>query len=181
MKPRLKELYQNQIIPDLQTRFGYKNIMEVPRLEKVVLNMRVGEATQNPKALDGAINDLTVIAGQKPVIARARKSVAAFKVRAGMPIGAKVTLRKDRMYEFLDRLINFSLPRVRDFRGVSPTSFDGRGNFALGLKEQLIFAEIDYDKIDKVRGMDVVIVTTARTDEEALALLAEFGMPFSRS
>jgi len=181
MKPRLKELYQNQIIPDLQTRFGYKNIMEVPRLEKVVLNMRVGEATQNPKALDGAINDLTVIAGQKPVVARARKSVAAFKVRTGMPIGAKVTLRKDRMYEFLDRLINFSLPRVRDFRGVSPTSFDGRGNFALGLKEQLIFAEIDYDKIDKVRGMDVVIVTTARTDEEALALLAEFGMPFSRS
>jgi len=181
MKPRLKELYQNQIIPDLQTRFGYKNIMEVPRLEKVVLNMRVGEATQNPKALDGAINDLTVIAGQKPVVARARKSVAAFKVRTGMPIGVKVTLRKDRMYEFLDRLINFSLPRVRDFRGVSPTSFDGRGNFALGLKEQLIFAEIDYDKIDKVRGMDVVIVTTARTDEEALALLAEFGMPFSRS
>jgi len=181
MKPRLKELYQNQIIPDLQTKFGYKNIMEVPRLEKVVLNMRVGEATQNPKALDGAINDLTVIAGQKPVVARARKSVAAFKVRTGMPIGVKVTLRKDRMYEFLDRLINFSLPRVRDFRGVSPTSFDGRGNFALGLKEQLIFAEIDYDKIDKVRGMDVVIVTTARTDEEALALLAEFGMPFSRS
>ena len=181
MKPRLKEIYQNQIIPDLQTRFGYKNIMEVPRLEKVVLNMRVGEATQNPKALDGAINDLTVIAGQKPVIAKARKSVAAFKVRTGMPIGAKVTLRKDRMYEFLDRLINFALPRVRDFRGVSPTSFDGRGNFALGLKEQLIFAEIDYDKIDKVRGMDVVIVTTARTDEEALALLAEFGMPFSRS
>lgn len=181
MKPRLKELYQNQIIPDLQTRFGYKNIMEVPRLEKVVLNMRVGEATQNPKALDGAINDLTLIAGQKPVVARARKSVAAFKVRTGMPIGVKVTLRKDRMYEFLDRLINFSLPRVRDFRGVSPTSFDGRGNFALGLKEQLIFAEIDYDKIDKVRGMDVVIVTTARTDEEALALLAEFGMPFSRS
>lgn len=181
MKPRLKELYQNQIIPDLQTRFGYKNIMEVPRLEKVVLNMRVGEATQNPKALDGAINDLTVIAGQKPVVARARKSVAAFKVRTGMPIGVKVTLRKDRMYEFLDRLINFALPRVRDFRGVSPTSFDGRGNFALGLKEQLIFAEIDYDKIDKVRGMDVVIVTTARTDEEALALLAEFGMPFSRS
>lgn len=181
MKPRLKELYKNQIIPDLQTRFGYKNIMEVPRLEKVVLNMRVGEATQNPKALDGAINDLTLIAGQKPVVAKARKSVAAFKVRAGMPIGAKVTLRKDRMYEFLDRLINFSLPRVRDFRGVSPTSFDGRGNFALGLKEQLIFAEIDYDKIDKVRGMDVVIVTTARTDEEALALLAEFGMPFSRS
>lgn len=181
MKPRLKELYQNQIIPDLQKKFGYKNIMQVPRLEKIVLNMRVGEATQNPKALDGAISDLMAISGQRPVVARARKSVAAFKVRTGMPIGAKVTLRKDRMYEFLDRLINFALPRVRDFRGISPASFDGRGNYALGLKEQLIFAEIDYDKIDKVRGMDVIIVTTAKTDEEAQALLAEFGMPFFRS
>lgn len=178
MAARLKEVYAKEILPSLMQKFGYKNVMQVPRLEKIVLNIGVGEATQNPKALDGAVSDLAQISGQKPIIARARKSVAAFKLRAGMPIGAKVTLRGDRMYEFLDRLVNIALPRVRDFRGVSPTSFDGRGNYALGIKEQLIFPEIEYDKVDKVRGLDVIIVTSAKTDEEARELLRLYGMPF---
>jgi large subunit ribosomal protein L5 len=161
-------------------KFNYKSPMQVPRIEKVVINMGVGEAVQNPKALDGAVEDLTLISGQKPVITRAKKSIAGFKVREGMPIGAKVTLRGERMYHFLDKLINVALPRVRDFRGVSPKSFDGRGNYNLGLKEQLIFPEISYDKVDKVRGMDVVIVTSAKTDEEARELLTLMGMPFRK-
>ncbi|MFS8512152.1 MAG: 50S ribosomal protein L5 [Planifilum fulgidum] len=161
-------------------RFNYRSPMQVPRLEKVVINMGVGEAVQNPKVLDGAMQDLALITGQKPAVTRAKKSIAGFKLRAGMPIGCKVTLRGDRMYHFLDKLINIALPRVRDFRGVSPKSFDGRGNYSLGLKEQLIFPEIDYDKVDKVRGMDVIIVTTAETDEEARELLQAFGMPFRK-
>lgn len=178
MASRLKEKYQQEVVPALTARFGYKNVMQVPKLEKVVVNMGVGEAVQNAKALDGAVADLVTITGQKPVITRARKSVAAFKIREGNPIGTKVTLRGERMYHFLDRLINVALPRVRDFRGISPKSFDGRGNFALGLKEQLIFPEIDYDKVDKVRGMDVIVVTTAKTDEEAKEMLRLLGMPF---
>jgi large subunit ribosomal protein L5 len=177
---RLKDKYQNEAVPALMEKFGYTNIMEVPRLEKVVLNMRVGEAKENQKTLEAAVNDLSVIAGQKPVITRAKKSVAAFKIRTGMPIGCKVTLRGERMYEFLDKLFNIALPRVRDFRGVSPNAFDGRGNYALGIKEQLIFPEVDYDKIEKIRGMDVIIVTTGKTDEEARELLRILGMPFRK-
>ena len=167
--------------PALRERFGYKNVMEIPRLEKVVINMGVGEATGDAKAIDAAVNDLTAIAGQKPIVTRAKKSIAAFKVRAGMPIGVKVTLRGERMYEFLDKLFNLALPRIRDFRGVSPKSFDGRGNYTLGLREQLIFPEINIDKVDKVRGMDIVIVSTAKTDEQAFELLRLMGMPFRAS
>ncbi|MGI9953019.1 50S ribosomal protein L5 [Moorellaceae bacterium AZ2] len=178
---RLKEKYLKEIRPAMQTKFGYRNIMEIPRLEKIVVNMGIGEATQNPKALDGAVEDLMAITGQRPVVTRAKKSIAAFKLRKGTKIGCKVTLRGDRMYEFLDRLINVALPRVRDFKGVSPNSFDGRGNYTLGLREQLIFPEIEYDKIDQVRGMDITVVTTAKTDEEARELLRLFGMPFRES
>lgn len=176
--PRMKEKYQTEVVPALMERFGYRNIMEVPRFEKIVLNIGVGEATQDPKALEAAVRDLEAISGQKPVITYAKKSVAAFKLRAGMAIGCKVTLRGDRMYEFLHRLISIALPRIRDFRGVSPASFDGRGNYSLGLREQLVFPEIDYDKIDKVRGLMVTIATTAETDEEAYELLKLMGMPF---
>lgn len=176
---RMKEKYSDEVAKGLMEKFGYKNIMEIPKIEKVVLNMGVGEAVSNPKVLDIAVNDMMIIAGQKPVVTRAKKSIAAFKIREGMPIGAKVTLRGQRMYEFLDKLLNIALPRVRDFRGVSPKSFDGRGNYTMGIKEQLIFPEIEYDKIDKVRGMDIIIVTTAKTDEEARELLKLMGMPFS--
>ena len=177
---RLLDKYHNEAVPALMEKFGYKNIMEVPKVEKVIINMRVGEAKENAKALEAAVNDLTVISGQKPVITRAKKSVAAFKIRTGMPIGCKVTLRGQRMYDFLDKLFNIALPRVRDFRGISPDAFDGRGNFALGIKEQLIFPEIDYDKIEKIRGMDVIIVTTGKTDEEARELLRILGVPFRK-
>ena len=177
---RLKEKYQNEIIDAMIKRFGYKNIMEVPKLDKVVINMGVGEAKENAKVLESAIADMEKIAGQKAVITRAKNSVANFKIREGMPIGCKVTLRGERMYEFVDRLINLALPRVRDFRGVNPNAFDGRGNYALGIKEQLIFPEIEYDKVDKVRGMDVIFVTTAKTDEEARELLTQFNMPFTK-
>ncbi|AAM25423.1 MAG: 50S ribosomal protein L5 [Caldanaerobacter subterraneus] len=177
---RLREKYEKEVVPALMERFGYKNIMQVPKLEKVVINIGVGEAKENPKALEAAMNDLMMISGQKPVITRAKKSISNFKIRKGMPIGVKVTLRRERMYEFLDKLFNIALPRVRDFKGVSPNSFDGRGNYALGVREQLIFPEIDYDKIDKVRGMDIIIVTTAKTDEEAKALLELLGMPFAK-
>lgn len=180
MAARLKEKYTNEIVPALMKKFGYKNHMQVPKIEKVVINMGVGDAVQNSKLLDAAVNELTLISGQKPVITRAKKSIAGFKLREGMPIGTKVTLRGERMYYFLDKLFNVALPRVRDFRGVSPKGFDGRGNYTLGLKEQLIFPEIEYDKVDKVRGMDVVIVTTAKTDEEARELLTELGMPFRK-
>jgi len=178
---RLKDKYVKEVISGLQNRFGYKNVMEVPRLEKVIINMGVGEATQEAKAIDAAVNDLTAISGQKPVVTRAKKSIAAFKVRTGMPVGCKVTLRGERMYEFLDKLFNIALPRIRDFHGVSSKSFDGRGNYSLGLREQLIFPEINFDKVDKVRGMDVVIVTSAKTDEEAFELLKLMGMPFQAS
>ncbi|MDI3257784.1 MAG: 50S ribosomal protein L5 [Kyrpidia sp.] len=181
MAARLLERYKRDVVPALMQRFGYKNIMQVPKVEKVVLNIGLGEAVQNAKALDAAVDDLTAITGQRPIVTRARKSVASFKIRAGMPIGAKVTLRGERMYYFLDKLFNVALPRVRDFRGVSPRAFDGRGNYSLGLREQLIFPEIDYDKIDKVRGLEVIIVTTAGTDEEARELLAQLGMPFRAS
>ncbi|MDI3529735.1 MAG: large subunit ribosomal protein [Thermoanaerobacter sp.] len=177
---RLREKYQKEVVPALMERFGYKNIMQVPKVEKVVINIGVGEAKENPKALEAAVDDLTMIAGQKPVITRAKRSIANFKIRKGMPIGVKVTLRGERMYEFMDKLFNIALPRVRDFKGVSPNSFDGRGNYALGIKEQLIFPEIDYDKIDKIRGMDIIIVTTAKTDEEAKGLLELLGMPFAK-
>ena len=177
---RLKEQYQNEIVDAMIKKFGYKNIMEVPKLDKVVINMGVGEAKDNAKLLESAIADMEKIAGQKAVVTRAKNSVANFKIREGMPIGCKVTLRGEKMYEFVDRLINLSLPRVRDFRGVNPNAFDGRGNYALGIKEQLIFPEIEYDKIDKVRGMDVIFVTTAKTDEEARELLTQFNMPFAR-
>ncbi len=177
---RLKEHYERTIRPQLQERFGYENPMQVPRLEKIVLNMGVGEAVADRKKLDNAMRDMALIAGQKPVPCRARKSVANFKVRKGMPIGCKVTLRRERMYEFLDRLINIALPRVRDFRGLSDKAFDGRGNYAFGIKEQIIFPEINFDEIDEVRGMDVIICTTAKTDEEARALLAGFNMPFRK-
>jgi len=176
---RLKKKYLEEVRPAMTTKFGYKNIMEIPRLEKVVINMGIGEATQNPKALDGAVESLTAISGQKPIITRAKKSIAAFKLRTGMPIGCKVTLRGERMYDFVDKMVNVALPRVRDFRGVSAKAFDGRGNYTLGLKEQLIFPEIEYDKVDKIRGMDVVIVTTAKTDEEARELMRLIGMPFA--
>ena len=177
---RLKETYQNEIVPAMVKKFGYKNVMQVPKLEKVVLNMGVGEAKENAKILDAAVKDMETITGQKAVITKAKKSVANFKIREGMPIGCKVTLRGEKMYEFVDRLINLALPRVRDFRGVNPNAFDGRGNYALGIREQLIFPEIEYDKVDKVRGMDVVFVTTARTDEEARELLTLFNMPFAK-
>ena len=177
---RLKEQYQNEIVDAMIKKFGYKNIMEVPKLDKVVINMGVGEAKDNAKLLESAIADMEKIAGQKAVVTRAKNSVPNFKIREGMPIGCKVTLRGEKMYEFVDRLINLSLPRVRDFRGVNPNAFDGRGNYALGIKEQLIFPEIEYDKIDKVRGMDVIFVTTAKTDEEARELLTQFNMPFAK-
>jgi len=177
----MRDKYINEAAPALMKKFGYKNPMQIPKLEKIVINVGVGEAKDNPKALDAAVNDLALITGQKPAITKAKKSVAAFKVRAGMSIGCKVTLRGERMYEFLDRLFNVALPRVRDFRGINPNSFDGRGNYSLGIKEQLIFPEIDYDKIDKVRGMDIVFVTTAKTDEEARELLALLGAPFQCS
>lgn len=177
---RLKEQYQNEIVDAMIKKFGYKNIMEVPKLDKVVINMGVGEAKDNAKLLESAIADMEKVAGQKAVVTRAKNSVANFKIREGMPIGCKVTLRGEKMYEFVDRLINLSLPRVRDFRGVNPNAFDGRGNYALGIKEQLIFPEIEYDKIDKVRGMDVIFVTTAKTDEEARELLTQFNMPFAK-
>jgi len=175
----LKTKYEQEVIPALQKQFNYKNVMMVPRLEKIVVNVGLGEAVQNAKALDAAVGDIAAITAQRPVITRAKKSIAAFKIRTGMPIGCKVTLRGERMWDFLQKLIYVALPRVRDFRGVSPKAFDGRGNYALGLKEQLIFPEIDYDKIDKIRGMDVIIVTTAKTDEEAKALLKALGMPFA--
>lgn len=175
---RLRELYRKEVIPALQKRFGYTNVMQAPKIEKIVISVGVGEATNNPKALDAAVNDLGVITGQRPAICRAAKSVAAFKLRAGMPIGTRATLRGDRMYDFLERLISLALPRVRDFKGISPNSFDGRGNFSMGLREQLVFPEIDYDRIDKIRGMDVTIVTTAMTDEEARELLRLMGLPF---
>ena len=177
---RLKEQYQNEIVDAMIKKFGYKNIMEVPKLDKVVINMGVGEAKENAKVLESAIADMEKIAGQKAVVTRAKNSVANFKIREGMPIGCKVTLRGEKMYEFVDRLINLALPRVRDFRGVNPDAFDGRGNYALGIKEQLIFPEIEYDKVEKVRGMDVIIVTTAKTDEEARELLRLFNMPFEK-
>lgn len=175
---RLYEVYKQEITPQLMDKFQYKNIMQVPKVEKIILNIGVGEAIQNPKALDAAVNDLSLISGQKPIITKAKKSIAGFKLREGMSIGCKVTLRGERMYLFLDKLINIVLPRVRDFRGVSPQAFDGRGNYSLGIKEQTIFPEIEYDKIDKIRGMEVVIVTTAKTDEEARELLKSMGMPF---
>ena len=177
---RLKEQYQNEIVDALIKKFGYKNIMEVPKLDKVVINMGVGEAKENHKLLESAIADMETITGQKAVTTKAKKSVANFKIREGMPIGCKVTLRGEKMYDFVDRLINLALPRVRDFRGVNPNAFDGRGNYALGIKEQLIFPEIEYDKVDKVRGMDVIFVTTAKTDEEARELLKQFNMPFAK-
>ena len=177
---RLKDQYQNEIVDAMIKKFGYKNIMEVPKLDKVVINMGVGEAKDNAKLLESAIADMEKIAGQKAVVTRAKNSVANFKIREGMPIGCKVTLRGEKMYEFVDRLINLALPRVRDFRGVNPNAFDGRGNYALGIKEQIIFPEIEYDKVDKVRGMDVIFVTTANTDEEARELLTQFNMPFTK-
>ncbi|MBO4560132.1 MAG: 50S ribosomal protein L5 [Lachnospiraceae bacterium] len=177
---RLKETYLNEIADAMQKKFGYKNVMQIPKLDKIVINMGVGEAKENAKALESACKDMEIISGQKPIITKAKKSVANFKIREGLAIGCKVTLRGDKMYEFADRLINLALPRVRDFRGVNPNAFDGRGNYAVGIKEQLIFPEIEYDKVDKVRGMDVIFVTTAKTDEEARELLRLFGMPFAK-
>lgn len=177
---RLSDLYNKQIRNEMQEKFGYTNIMDIPKLEKIVINIGVGEATENTKTVDAAASDLEAITGQKPMICKAHKSLAAWKIREGMPLGCKVTLRGERMYEFLDRLINIALPRVRDFRGISSTSFDGRGNYAFGVKEQLIFPEIDFEKIDRVRGMDIIVVTTAKTDEEARELLTKFGMPFKK-
>jgi large subunit ribosomal protein L5 len=179
--PRLKGIYDETIVKAMTEKFGYKNVMEVPRLDKIVLNMGVGEATQDKKRVDTAAAEMELIAGQKPVITKAKKSIATFKLREGMPIGVKVTLRRERMYEFLDRFVTIALPRVRDFRGLNPKSFDGRGNYATGLKEQLIFPEISYDKVDKVRGMDVIVATTAKTDEEARELLRLFGFPFPQA
>ena len=178
--PRLKDSYRNEVVPALVKEFGYRNVMEAPRLEKIVVNVGVGEALQNAKALDHAVQDITIITGQQPIVTRAKKSIAGFKLREGMTVGVKVTLRGNRMYDFLDRLCNVALPRRRDFRGVSPDSFDGRGNYSLGLREQLVWPEIDYDSIDKVRGMEMSIVTTARTDEEGRRLLQLLGMPFAR-
>ena len=177
---RLKDLYKNEIMDAMTKKFGYKNVMEVPKLEKIVINMGVGEAKENAKLLDAAIADMELITGQKVIATKAKKSVANFKIREGMPIGCKVTLRGEKMYEFADRLINLALPRVRDFRGVNPNAFDGRGNYALGIKEQLIFPEVEYDKVDKVSGMDIIFVTTAKTDEEARELLTQFNMPFAK-
>ena len=181
MSSRLKEQYLNEIVPAMEKKFGYTNTMQVPKLNKIVVNMGVGEAKENAKLLESAMKDMEIITGQKPVMTTAKKSIANFKIREGMKIGCKVTLRGDRMYEFLDRLVNLSLPRVRDFRGVNPNAFDGRGNYALGIREQLIFPEIEYDKIDKTRGMDIIIVTTAKTDEEARELLTLFNMPFAKN
>lgn len=177
---RLKDQYMNEIMDAMIKKFGYKNRMQVPKLDKIVVNMGIGEAKENAKILEAAMSDMELITGQKPIKTMAKKSVANFKIREGMPIGCKVTLRGEKMYEFLDRLVNLALPRVRDFRGVNPNSFDGRGNYALGIKEQLIFPEVEFDKIDKVRGMDIIIVTTAKTDEEARELLAQFNMPFQK-
>ncbi|NLK21365.1 MAG: 50S ribosomal protein L5 [Epulopiscium sp.] len=177
---RMKEVYNNEIVDAMMKKFGYKNRLQVPKIEKIVINMGVGEAKENSKILDAAVNDLSIISGQKPIITKAKKSVAAFKLREGMSIGCKVTLRGNRMYDFTDRLISLALPRVRDFRGVNPNAFDGRGNYSLGIKEQLIFPEIEFDKVDKVRGMDIIFVTTAKTDEEARELLRLFGMPFRK-
>ena len=177
---RLKDQYKNEIIDAMQKKFGYKNIMEVPKLDKIVINMGVGEAKENAKALESAVRDLEIISGQKAVLTKAKNSIANFKIREGQNIGCKVTLRGDKMYEFLDRLVNLALPRVRDFRGVNPNAFDGRGNYALGIKEQLIFPEVEYDKVDKIRGMDIIFVTTAKTDEEARELLRLFNMPFAK-
>ena len=179
MTPRLREVYENQVIPALKEEFGYANPMQVPKLEKVVLNMGVGEATQDRKKMDGAVSDLTLITGQKPIVTRAKKSIAGFKLRDDMVVGCKVTLRKTRMYEFMDRLITIAMPRIRDFRGLNGKSFDGRGNYAMGIKEQIVFPEIDYDKVDQIRGMDIVICTTANTDAEAKALLKAINMPFT--
>jgi len=176
--PRLRERYKSEIVPALMKRFGYTNPMQVPRVQKVVVNMGLGEAVANPKLIDGAVTDLTTITGQKPIVTRAKKSIATFKLREGMAIGAKVTLRRERMWEFLDRLISLSLPRVRDFRGISPRAFDGAGNYTLGLKEQIVFPEIDFDKVDKIKGMNITVVTTAETNEEAKELLGQLGMPF---
>ena len=176
---RLKEKYMNEVVPGLQEKFNYSNVMAIPKLDKVTINIGLGEAVANPKAVDAAMNDLMAITGQKPVVTKAKKSIATFKVRQGMPIGVKVTLRGERMYEFVDKLVSIALPRVRDFHGVSPKSFDGRGNYSLGLKEQLIFPEIEYDKVDKVRGLEVVFSTTAKTDEEGRELLKLLGMPFA--
>lgn len=177
---RLKEKYMKEVTPNLMKKFNYKSVMQVPKLEKIVVNMGVGDAVQNAKALDDAVEELTLITGQKPVVTKAKKSIAGFRLREGMPIGAKVTLRGERMYDFLDKLVSVSLPRVRDFHGISKNAFDGRGNYTLGIKEQLIFPEIDYDKVNKVRGMDIVIVTTANTDEESRELLTQLGMPFQK-
>lgn len=177
---RLKEIYKNEIVDAMMKKFGYKNIMEVPKLDKIVVNMGVGEAKDNAKVLDAAVADMELITGQKAVTTKAKNSVANFKIREGMPIGCKVTLRGEKMYEFVDRLVNLALPRVRDFRGVNPNAFDGRGNYALGIKEQIIFPEIEFDKVDKVRGMDIIFVTTAKTDEEARELLKQFNMPFAK-
>lgn len=179
-KPRMKAIYDDSIIKAMTEKFGYKNVNEIPRIEKIVLNMGVGEATQDKKRVDQAASEMELIAGQKPVITKAKKSIAQFKLREGMPIGVKVTLRRERMYEFLDRFITIALPRVRDFRGLNPKSFDGRGNYACGIKEQIIFPEINYDRIDKVRGMDVIVTTTAKTDDEARELLRLFGFPFPK-
>ena len=180
MASRLQEKYTQQVAPAMMEKFGYKNIMEIPKLDKIVINMGVGNAKENPKGLEKAIEEMEIISGQKPVTTKARKSVANFKLREGMPIGAKVTLRQDKMYYFMDKLVSVTLPRVRDFRGINPNAFDGRGNYALGIKEQLIFPEIEYDKVDKVRGMDIIFVTTAKSDEEARELLKLLGMPFSK-
>ena len=177
---RLKDQYKNEIMDAMTKKFGYKNVMEIPKIEKIVINIGVGEAKENAKAMEGAVADMETITGQKAVITKAKKSIANFKIREGLAIGCKTTLRGEKMYEFLDRLVNLALPRVRDFRGVNPNSFDGRGNYALGIKEQIIFPEIEYDKVDKVRGMDVIIVTTAKTDEEARELLRLFGMPYEK-
>ena len=177
---RLKEVYKNEIVSKLQSQFSYKSVMEVPRITKITLNMGVGEAAADKKAIDGAVADLALISGQKPLITKARKSVAGFKIREGWPIGAKVTLRGERMYEFLDRLVSMAIPRIRDFRGLSPKSFDGRGNYSMGIKEQIVFPEIDYDKIDKIRGMDITITTTAKSNEEGRALLEAFQFPLKK-
>ena len=178
---RLKEMYDAEIVKKITEKFGYKNVMQVPKLDKIVINMGVGEAKENAKILEAAVKDMETITGQKAILTKAKNSVANFKIREGMPIGCKVTLRGEKMYEFLDRLVNLALPRVRDFRGVNPNSFDGRGNYALGIKEQIIFPEIEYDKVDKVRGMDIIFVTTAKTDEEAKELLTQFNMPFAKN
>ena len=180
MTARLREKYKNEVFPKLKEQFGYENVMQVPKLEKVTLNMGLGEAKENAKILESAVEEISLITGQRPVVTKARKSIANFKVRQGMPVGAKVTLRGDNMYEFIDKLINIALPRVRDFKGVSKNSFDGRGNYSMGIKEQLIFPEINYDKVDTIKGMNIVFTTTAKTDEEAQALLADLGMPFEK-